>query len=195
MGRGPTQGNETVVHGKGSLGVKGSAEGWIILCCPSIPWCSENKCLVHNIHEMMLPYRHPIEPQGSFMQMCLVDQCRVLHLHHICVLPVPCSPEAKVYIPACWLSLCGISCLPTLPSLPLSFLCVLVGSRDVPWNYHFDFRSSSTKSVLINSWGKIVVNKQKGFYRIYQLSSWFEGFYLSGMPLKNFILSFFLSVF
>lgn len=166
MGRGPTWGKGTVGHGKGSSQDYGAAESRILLCCLSMPWCSEDRCLAHN-YEMMFLYLHPIEPQGSFTQMGPVDQCRWLHLQHFCLLPVPCSSEAKVYTLAFWLSFCDINCFTALPFQPLLFLCVLVGSRGFPSNPHLDFRSSPTKSVLKRQ----LMNQQMGFCRVYLLSS------------------------
>lgn len=166
MGRGPTWGKGTVGHGKGSSQDCGAAESRILLCCLSMLWCSEDRCLAHNC-EMMFLYLHPIGPQGSFTQMGPVDQCRWLHLQHFCMLPVPCSSEAKVYTLAFWLSFCDINCFTALPFQPLLFLCVLVGSRGFPSNPHLDFRSSPTKSVLKRQ----LMNQQKGFCRVYLLSS------------------------
>lgn len=148
MGRGPTRGKGTIGNGKGSSQGWGAAESPILLCCLSVPWCSEKRCLAHN-YEVMFLYLHPMEPQGSFTQMAPVDQCRGLHLHHFCLLPVPCSSEAKVFTLAFWLFFfCGINCFTALPFQPLSFLCVLVSSRGFPSNPRLDFSSSPTKSVL-----------------------------------------------
>lgn len=145
LGRGPTWGKGPVGHGKGSSQSCGAAESRILLCCLSMPWCSEDRCLAHN-YEMKFLYLHPIEPQGSFTQMGPVDQWRWLHLQHFCLLPGPCSSEAKVYsLASGFLSVATTVSLHCLFSL---ILCVLVDSRGFPSNSHLDFRSSPTKSVL-----------------------------------------------